>query len=301
MMKEKNLKYWFRDFHNIIPGSDVLLEMSNIESFDIKLLPVTIINVQSISLFSQWYSIISSRLEDISKFCQESIFRRTGIKKNVKTILYPTKPDGKLTVKLKSLSHLWNTNQDDSNDCEIAFVITTDSNFLSFVETNNELFSSNKKRKVDAKTTETIETELKRIIYCPTVFINDEPQTSSTLDKYSRILAPLNFYLCATITQVLTENTAFGKILRGNTLYKNSDRLEHRIVAERGKNLFFRLLEEKCPRVSSCLTLMLPLSIYVWHRILQVTRNFILLQIRGLRNPFYPNTIYNWTSIKCFK
>lgn len=236
MLKPKNLTNWFKDYQNYIPGSNVTVEMTNFDSLDIKILPVTMIHIKSGSLFSQWHSIISSHLNDIAKYCQEFIFRRTGNKRGVKVSLYPAKVNGNLNIKLKSLSNLWYTNQDESNIFEIAFVITTDSNFVSFAESDNELFVTKKKRKVNF---ESSQIESKRVIYTATCVINDEPQTSNLRHRFSKVLTPLDIYLCATVPQVLTENSGCGLMLRKNSVLRKSTNLIDQIIAERGEILFF--------------------------------------------------------------
>jgi hypothetical protein len=144
--------------------------------------------------------------------------------------------NGNLNIKLKSLSNLWYTNQDESNIFEIAFVITTDSNFVSFAESDNELFVTKKKRKVNF---ESSQIESKRVIYTATCVINDEPQTSNLRHRFSKVLTPLDIYLCATVPQVLTENSGCGLMLRKNSVLRKSTNLIDQIIAERGEILFF--------------------------------------------------------------
>lgn len=229
MMEPKNLKNWFNDFHNCVQGTFMNIQIP-LDNIQVKLVPLTVINVHSGALFNQWFDILSSRIDDIAQFCQDFILKKYGLLKTIVVTIFPKKPDGKLSMKLKDFSHLYN--QEYSDKLEVVFVITTVYTFQNFIEKKNEVFSTIKKRKFDEM--EPLEEEHRQVI-CPLAFIVDEPQTSKTADKYSIIKAPLKLYLSANILDMLSKkNTALAKSLRsGGTAPAFTLNTEQQIVNER--------------------------------------------------------------------
>ena len=236
MMEPKNLKNWFNDFHNCVPGSFMNIGI-NLDNIQVKLVPLTVINVHSGALFNQWFDILSSGIDDIAQFCQDFILKKYGLSKRIVVTIFPKKSDGKLSMKLKDFSHLYN--QEYSDKLEVVFVITSVSTFQNFIEKKNEVFPAIKKRKFDDM--EPLEEEHRQVI-CPVAFIVDEPQTSKTVDRYSIVKAPLRLYLSANISAMLNRNTALSKSLRsGGTAPVFSLNTEQQIVNER--NVIVHLFE----------------------------------------------------------